>query len=458
MKGMFCAERSLKSRSYCKISQLKLDFTVGIGKIFCMTTKIPTPKTVFGKWTQPLAGLVQQCHYKRKCNTLSDQTWIETGLLRTLSQEPSGRAFLQKLSDSGRPDIKRSHFFETLKSNRRLKLCREISRWVYEKTRSTHRQEDPFRQFPVLDEYDLYAGDGHYHEAAAHDVRKSGKKYPTQHFYSVDLRSHALRQLTLADTSGIRKREYDIRALKRLDNETLRQSAPKGRKVIYVWDKAGIDFLQWYKWKHAGGIYFISREKKNMELMVMAELDYDMKDPMNAGVIRYELVGCSAGVAIHRVIYKCPLSGKTYRFITSLTNVPPGLIAYLYKTRWDIEKIFDQVKNKLAEKKAWATSFTSKNMQAQFICMAHNLMLILEECLRKEGVENEIENNRRRKRLDRTLALIKTRNDKLPIFLIKPKRPTQRPLKFIRWLRHNLYTNTSWKVAAGTLRLIYAVF
>lgn len=103
-----------------------------------MTTKIPTPKTVFGKWTQPLAGLVQQCHYKRKCNTLPDQTWIKTGLLRTLSQEPSGRAFLQKLSDSGRPDIKRSHFFETLKSNRRLKLCREISRWVYEKTRSTH--------------------------------------------------------------------------------------------------------------------------------------------------------------------------------------------------------------------------------------------------------------------------------------------------------------------------------
>jgi hypothetical protein len=228
--------------------------------------------------------------------------------------------------------------------------------------------------------------------------------------------------------------------------------------MIYVWDKAGIDFFQWYKWKHAGGIYFISREKENMELMVMAELDYDMEDPMNAGVSCYELVGCSAGVAIHRVIYKCPLSGKTYRFITSLTNVPPGLIAYLYKTRWDIEKIFDQVKNKLAEKKAWATSFTAKNMQAQFICMAHNLMLILEQRLRKEGVENEIENNRRRKRLDRALASIKPRKDKLPIFLITPKRPTQRPLKFIRWLRHNLYTNTSWIEAAGALRLIYAVF
>ncbi len=341
-----------------------------------MTTKSPKSKTVFGKWIEPLTGLVKQSHYKRKCNTLTDQNWIETGLLRILSQEPSGRAFLQNLFDSGRSVIKRSHFFETLKSKRRLKLCREVSLSLYEKTKMTQRQADPFGQFSALDAYDIYAGDGHYHAAAAHDVRKSGKKYPTQHFYSVDLRTHALRQLTLADTSGNRKREYDIRALKRLDIETLRQSAPKGRKVIYVWDKAGIDFSQWFKWKHAGGIYFISREKKNMELMVMAELEYDMNDPINAGVSRYELVGCSAGVAIHRVVYKCPLSGKTYSFVTNLTHIPPGLIAYLYKTRWDIEKIFDQVKNKLAEKKAWATSFTAKNMQAQFICLAHNLMLI----------------------------------------------------------------------------------
>jgi len=423
-----------------------------------MITKTPTSKTVFGKLIQPLTGMVQQCIYKRTCNVLADQEWIETGLLRILSQEPSGRAFLQKLFDSGRSVIKRSLFFETLKSKRRLRLCREVSLSLYEKMRLNNRQADPFARFAVLDEYDIYAGDGHYHAAAVHDIKKEGKKYPTQHFYSVDLRTHALRHLTLADTSGIRKREHDTRALKRLDIETLRQSAPKGRKVIYVWDRAGIDFLQWFKWKHAGGVYFVSREKKNMALMVMAELGYDKKDPINAGVQSYELVGCSAGVTVHRVVYKCPLSGEMYSFVTSLTNVPPGLIAYLYKTRWDIEKIFDQVKNKLAEKKAWATSSTEKNMQAQFVCIAHNLMLTLEQCLKKEGVENEIENNRRSKRLDKALASSKTRKDKLPVFLTTPKRPTQLPLKFIRWLRNNLYTNTSWMDAMGALKRIYAVF
>lgn len=73
-----------------------------------------------------------------------------------------------------------------------------------------------------------------------------------------------------------------------------------------------------------------------MDLMVMAEFGYDKKDPINAGVKSYELVGCSAGVTVHRVVYECPISGESYSFVTSLTNVPPGLIAYLYKTRWDI--------------------------------------------------------------------------------------------------------------------------
>jgi hypothetical protein len=324
--------------------------------------------------------------------------------------------------------------------------------------RSENLQSDPFAQFADLDGYDIHAGDGHYHGAAVHDVRKDGKKYPTQHFYSVDLRSHALRHLALADTSGTRKREHDTRALKRLEIETLRQSAPKGRKVLYVWDRAGIDFFQWFKWKHAGGIYFISREKKNMDLMVMAELGYDKKDPINAGIQSYQLVGCSAGVTMQRVVYKCPISGDIYRFVTSLSTMLPGIIAYLYKCRWDIEKIFDQVKNKLAEKKAWATSDIAKEMQAQFVCIAHNLMLILEACIEKAGIKNEIENNRRGKRIKELLRDNNVDIKTLPDFLIKPKRATQRSVKFIRWLRNHLFMNTSWREALGPLQRIYAAF
>lgn len=423
-----------------------------------MNTKTYSSQTVFGKLIQPFLDLIGQCNHKRKCNVLGDQEWIETGLQRILSHEPSGRAFLQKLFDTGKSGIKRSHFFETLKSKRRLRFCREAGFLLFQKMKQHSRQLSQFSSLDVLDGYDVYAGDGHYHKAATHDTKKSGKKHPTQHFYCVDLRSHALRHLTLADTSGTRKREHDTRALKRLNIETLRQSAPKGRKVLYVWDRAGIDFLQWFKWKHGGGIYFISREKKNMDLEVIGELFFDRQDPINAGVERYDLVGCSAGVSMQRVTYTCPLTNETYNFVTSLTNFPPGLIAYLYKLRWDIEKVFDQVKNKLSEAKAWATSDTAKNMQAEFICMAHNLMVMFKKCLEHEGAVNETENTRRRKRLEKSLAKAKTKAINLPNFLKTPRRPTQLSVKYIRWLRNHLYSNTSWREAVSSLVRVYAVF
>jgi len=40
--------------------------------------------------------------------------------------------------------------------------------------------------------------------------------------------------------------------------------------------------------------------------------------------------------------------------------------------RWDVEKVFDELKNKLGEKQAWATSKNAKTMQATFLCIAHN--------------------------------------------------------------------------------------
>jgi hypothetical protein len=49
--------------------------------------------------------------------------------------------------------------------------------------------------------------------------------------------------LTVADQAG-RKHEHDLRALKRLDIATLRQGAPKDRRVLYIWDRAGVDFRQ----------------------------------------------------------------------------------------------------------------------------------------------------------------------------------------------------------------------
>ncbi len=67
--------------------------------------------------------------------------------------------------------------------------------------------------------------------------------------------------LTVGDQDA-RLKEHDMRGLKRMDLQALRMGAAKGRKVIIVWDRAGIDFRQWHHWKTMGGLYFISREKE----------------------------------------------------------------------------------------------------------------------------------------------------------------------------------------------------
>jgi len=77
-------------------------------------------------------------------------------------------------------------------------------------------------------------------------------------------------------------------------------------------------------------------------------------------------------------------------------TLPPGVIAHFYRLRWEIEKTFDELKNKLGETKAWASTANAKTMQAHFLCMAHNLMVPCEADLeRVHAVRNEAELARR---------------------------------------------------------------
>ena len=229
-----------------------------------------------------------------------------------------------------------------------------------------------------------------------------------------------------------------MHVLKRLGIQSLRQGAAKGRKVLYVWERAGIDFRQWYDWKQRGGIYFLSREKKNMALEVIGENQWDRADPRNAGVLGGELVSASRGVSVRRVRCHCVQRGEEFSFLTNECTLPPGVIAHLCRLRWEIEKTFDELKNKPGETKAWASSANAKTMQAQFPCMEHNLMLRCEtelEC--SHGVRNKAELARRAKRLDKERERLAKIPALLPMLVRSFQRLTVRSVKFIRWLRCN---------------------
>ena len=406
---------------------------------------------VYNMLCDPALKLVAACPSLRKCPELSDSAWVAMGIQRALHESSTGRAFLQThgFDLDYCPDL--SHYFHTLKSGRRLQLLKDLNGLFADTLK--HSLPDDLAGFPQLENFDIYAGDGHWHKAASHDPAIDETIYATGHFYALDLRRRTLHRLATAQG----KKEHDLHALKRLSKEMLRQGAPVRRQVIYVWDKAAIDFRFWHNLKTTAGIYFISLEKQNMTLQAVGTIAWDKSDPINQGVINDEWVSSSSGISLRRVTCQAPDTGEIRVFLTTEMTLPPGLIAHLYHRRWRIEKVFDSLKNKLNEKKSWATSPKAKAAQAEFLCLTHNLIRRMEELLdRKEGVINEPDCTRHLKRLTEQKATTLKAGRSWPATWDSFDKPVQYSVKLIRWLRTSLQSRLAWSTALPRLRALYA--
>lgn len=409
---------------------------------------------------RPANDALTHCEHQRSCPGLSDSQWLQMGIERSIKECKTGRGFLQDWAMSHSEEaIGVSHFFETLKSQRRLNLIAEVNTRV-----AASMPSHAYSQIDELEDLarvDIYAGDGHYHKTSTHEWPIKGKRRAVGHFYTQNLRTHALTHLAGADHEGGRKKgEHDMHALKRMTTDQLRQGASKGRQVLYVWDCAGIDIPQWHRWKQSAGVYFLSRAKDLFKFTFYGEIDFDRGDPVNEGIIADQLVtNASSQVTFRYIKYKCPDSGVEYEFVTNHMKIRPGVLAWLYKRRWDIEKTYDTFKNKMNECKAWARSTNAKTMQAQFICLAHNLMLLMDgELNSNQQITNLKEIQRAEQRGDQAKESAKRQGRQFSPLYLNPLRRSQLTLKFIRWLRHHLTMNSTMRHAAESLRLVYATF
>jgi hypothetical protein len=166
----------------------------------------------------------------------------------------------------------------------------------------------------------------------------------------------------------------------------------------------------------------------------------------------------TSGLMLRRITFHDVVAERRFEFLTNVLEsaVPPGVLAQLYRMRWEIEKSFDEVKNKLGEKKAWATSATAKSMQAQFICLSVNLLQLLEHELGEQGIRNEPEEKRRAARLELAGKAAATANTVLPKTLRLMQRITQHSVKLIRWVAAQLWAHIPWQQACAVLTALYA--
>jgi hypothetical protein len=430
-----------------------------------MAYHIPPTSPVTINLLAPLVDAYAGSERKYACTGLGDPDFLEAGVLRCISAVTSGRDFLQQHGDSGRRDIERTLFFKALKSSRRLANLESVNLKLARLMAS--RCADPFSDIAELSGFDIHAGDGHFHEAACHDPHKpkkfvsrgkkgerakTARKRQTGHLFLLDMRDHHLRHFTLAEIRPGGGNEHDMHALKRKGAKALRCGAKVGRKSMVVWDRACIDFAFWAEAK-CRGVYFISREKANMDIQVMGLTPhFDRDEERNAGVSADEFVAPGGGGAMLRRVIYTDAKGTTYRYLTTEMKLPAWVIVLLFKQRWDIEKVFDEVKNKMLERKSWASGETAKTMHANFICLTHNLMVLLEDQIeRAEGIGNTGERGRKS---EREKEAEKSGAGHIATAL---QRITVRSVKFVRWLRNFMYSEAPWDEALRRLAKIYSM-
>ena len=104
------------------------------------------------------------------------------------------------------------------------------------------------------------------------------------------------------------------------------------------------------------------------------------------------------------------------------------------RRRWDVEKVFDELQNKLGQKKAWGTSLVAKEAQAQFLALTHNLLELYEQALaQRHGVENHAEDRRRSERTAHACAVAARQGTPLSSLVVQARRATQHSIKLVRW-------------------------
>jgi IS4 transposase len=163
----------------------------------------------------------------------------------------------------------------------------------------------------------------------------------------------------------------------------------------------------------AANFPFWPERKAGMCLEVGTEQVIDVKRPINQDVTANRVVTGQRGLRVREITFCKPCDGAVYVYLTSETTLETGQLALLYKTRWEIEKVFDEKKTKLAEKKSWAT--TTEEMQTQLVTIVHNLLLLLQDWHQQLGVANTAKLQRWEKRPNQQQTELKQTGQTLPL-------------------------------------------
>lgn len=384
---------------------------------------------------------------------LDDFRFLRCGVQRTLSRCDSGRDFIQMYREVFGAHLTRASFFESLHSARRRDVLAELNTQLV--LRSAAGLEDLLGRFPELRERPLFGIDGHHIEHATHSPADAEGDYVSANsLYILCLHSGLLFNLGAVQGDGVRRHEMPV--FRQLIVKWLRRRGPKrrGPKPIFAGDPGFVDKEFWTRMALPhDGIEFITRAKTNMNPTVLARSRWDPGHPANEGVEADLVVEFPGGSLMRMIRYRDPESGSEYEFLTTVSDLAPGLIALIYLMRWRIEKVFDTGKNKLGETKGWAVGDVAQDIRAHFFALTHNLLVMLRRQVEvTTGIREEKVVKKRSEAMKH--RVIKARESGRNVAAIQRLLPAvvQMTAQFIRTLRNGIAVKMSWHAAIEPLR------
>src|ERR1041384_4320930 len=398
---------------------------------------------------EPALSLIATLDNYRRDLDFSDSEFITLGIHRINSRHPSGRSFLQSVRQCEVTDVSLRAYFGAASSSRRLAMIHELNTTL---SRRIVAPVDRFAKFPELAGRDILALDGHDVERGSHEppaTMASGRREVPDTVTGVflrNLRSGAARGL--AQTDGHQNEWAAVK--ERPWSDFLWHPDAKG--TILVIDPVAVDFGFLRGAKFKGGATVITRTKANLVVREVRPLEWDKEDSRNQGVLSDERVRFGEPGEFRRIRYQDPETGEVYEFLTTEFHLPPGIIAQLYRLRWDIEKFFDACENLWAEGRAWGVGLVAAQGQNEFLVLTHNLLLLLSGRLEAdEGIRDEKVEAKYDAALKLRIKAALLEGKKVSPWVRVLRRITRWSSQFTRWIQDAIVH--SWEWDAGVAKL-----
>lgn len=157
--------------------------------------------------------------------------------------------------------------------------------------------------------------------------------------------------------------------------------------AIYIMDRGYIDFERLYRICQ-NGAFFIVRAKKNLRFRAVCSYQSDRAK----GIFHDQSIVLTSDKTknhypdrLRRIVYKDKDTGKRFVFLTNNTQLPPKVIADLYRCRWQIELFFKWIKQHLRIKKFYGTSENAVKTQIWIAICVYVLVAIVKKRLKLQS-------------------------------------------------------------------------